>query len=73
MTDLFGYVKPRAKPRKLMQVVDAGMFPDGKPCIQFICPHCGHDTDWIYDEWTLSENRRGQPCPDCNKDAEQPR
>lgn len=67
--DLFGPVprKPRAKALKRMQVNDAGDFPDGRPCIQFICPHCGHDSDWIENEWTISAARRGIPCPICNE------
>ncbi|WJS87281.1 hypothetical protein [Paracoccus sp. TOH] len=60
---------PRRAPLKRMRVEDAGVFPDGKPCIQFVCPHCGYDTDWIYDTWTISENRRGLPCPRCNPDS----
>lgn len=52
---------PRRPRLKRMRVADAG-----PGCIQFICPHCGHDTDWIEDEWTLTENKRGLPCPKCN-------
>ena len=52
---------PRAKPIKRMHVADAGI-----GCIQFICQHCGHNTGWVKDEWTVTENRRGHPCPICN-------
>jgi predicted RNA-binding Zn-ribbon protein involved in translation (DUF1610 family) len=54
---------PRSAPVKRMHVADAG---DG---IRFECPHCGHDTGWIADEWTVTENRRGLPCPECNKQS----
>ncbi|WP_107495541.1 hypothetical protein [Thalassobius sp. I31.1] len=61
MTDLFGYTKPRAKPRVMMHVADAG---EG---IRFECEKCGHDTGWIADEKSVSENKRGLPCPVCNE------
>lgn len=70
MTDLFGYVKPRAKPLKRMHVHDAGHLPGGSKGIQFVCPRCGHDTGWIHDEWTVTQNRRGLPCPKCNEGGE---
>ncbi|TNE55190.1 MAG: hypothetical protein EP341_05415 [Sphingomonadales bacterium] len=57
---------PRAKRVKRMHVADAGQLPGGSPGIRFECPYCRHDTGWIKDEWTISENRRGQPCPVCN-------
>ncbi len=59
---------PRSAPMKRMRVEDAGHMPGGQKGIRFICPHCGHDTDWIVDEWTISENKRGLPCPKCNID-----
>ena len=52
---------PKAPPVKRMHVADAG---DG--CIRFVCGHCGHDTYWITDDQTVSENKRGRPCPRCN-------
>jgi rubrerythrin len=58
---------PRRAPVKRMRVADAGHFPSGGKCIQFVCPRCGHDTGWIADEWTVTENRNGRPCPSCNK------
>lgn len=51
---------PRAPTIKRMHVIDAG-----DKCIRFKCGHCGHDTGWIVDEWTVTENRRGHPCPSC--------
>lgn len=62
MTALFDRTElPRAKSVKRMHVIDAG---DG--VIQFRCGHCGHETGWMADEWTIAENRRGRPCPNCN-------
>ena len=58
--------KPR-KPRLWrMKLADAGHLPSGEKGIQFVCPRCGHDTGWILDEQTITENRRGLPCPQCN-------
>lgn len=54
----------RRAPVKRMHVSDAG-----EGVIEFTCPHCGHCTGWIHDEWTVSKNRQGQPCPVCNTDA----
>lgn len=59
-------IKPRRSPRTMMRVVDAGQSAHGM-VIQFECGKCGHNTGWIKDEKTVSENRRGMPCPECNK------
>ncbi len=49
-----------------MKVIDAGNgFGDGK-VIMFKCFKCGHNTDWIEDTKSVSENKRGMPCPHCN-------
>lgn len=67
MTLLFDKAElPRRPYLKRMRVADAG---DG--CIQFVCPHCSYDTGWIVDEKTVTENRRGLPCPKCN-DSQNP-
>lgn len=63
-SDLFGFEKPRAAPRKLMHARDAGSFPDGKDAAEFECDRCGHNTGWIYA--TRSEIRRGIPCEKCS-------
>ena len=56
---------PRRKPRKLMHVIDAGGCGEGHH-VQFKCKHCGHDDGWgIYDN-TITELKRGMPCPKCN-------
>lgn len=52
--------KPRAKRLWRMHVDDAG---EG---IVFECGRCGHNTGWIDDKWTVTENKRGHPCPKCN-------
>lgn len=57
---------PRSRPVKRMHVADAGHLPGGAKGIQFECERCGYDTGWIADIWTISENRRGHPCPRCN-------
>jgi len=62
--DLFG-TKPRRNPRVMMHVIDAGT--DGcNDVIHFECRKCGHDTGWIIDTKTVTENKRGVPCPKCN-------
>lgn len=58
---LFDLPKIRKHRYWRMRVIDAG-----QGCIQFRCPRCGHNTGWIIDEWTVAENRRGLPCPNCN-------
>ncbi len=66
MVDLFGYKKPRQKRRVMMHVSDAGNFPNGGKAICFECNICGYETGWIADERSISENKRGMACPDCN-------
>lgn len=58
-------VKPRRSPRVMMHVVEAGQGNSGK-VIQFECAKCGYNTGWIIDENSVSENKRGKPCPECN-------
>jgi len=58
---------PRRPRRVLMHVVDAGEWYGGNgKGIQFSCQTCGHDTGWIKDTRTVTENKRGIPCPKCN-------
>lgn len=57
--------KPRAKPRKLMHVIDAGPGYDDEDLCQFKCYHCGHESEWLLYKFT--EAKRGVPCPKCNK------
>jgi hypothetical protein len=51
-----------AVPTVMMHVADAGIGH-----IRFSCSRCGHDTGWIEDRRTVSENRKGSPCPKCNR------
>lgn len=67
MKDLFGD-RPRRAPRVLMHVEDAGHLPGGRKGIVFQCSRCGHNTGWIRDEHTVSANKRGLPCPQCNRE-----
>lgn len=52
--------------RVLMHVFDAGNLAGGSKGIRFRCRACGHDTGWIPDDCTVSQNKRGRPCPTCN-------
>lgn len=65
MKDLFGE-RPRRPARVLMHVFDAGHLPGGQKGIVFRCSRCGHDTGWIRDTQSVSDNKRGMPCPQCN-------
>lgn len=59
---------PRSRPRRkfVMHVHDAGNAEEGAIIAQFRCKRCGHETDWLVCE-TLTEARKGIPCPLCNK------
>ena len=63
--------KPRAKPRVMMHVVDAGPGDvDDGHLVQFECPRCGNrPEDWDHVR-TVSEGKRGKPCPKCNSGAQ---
>lgn len=52
---------PRRAPRVLMHVTDAG-----DRYIQFTCRTCGHRESRYGDFGTVTENKRGLPCPMCN-------
>jgi DNA-directed RNA polymerase subunit RPC12/RpoP len=60
---------PRTKFIKRMVVVDAGNHLSGGKGIAFECKHCGHKSGWILDCMTVSQNKRGLPCPECNAAA----
>ncbi len=55
---------PRAKPRKLMHVCDAG-----SGMVKFQCSRCGYRSDWVM-AGKLSDDKRGRPCPNCNKESQ---
>jgi hypothetical protein len=58
---------PRARPRKLMRVWDAGN--DGTcNVVNFRCPHCGYNDGWTKFKG-LTADKRGRPCPRCNEQA----
>lgn len=60
---------PRAKPRVMMHVVDAGPgceIEGGPHAVVLECGWCGHNTGWITVQ-TITEGKRGKPCPVCNK------
>jgi DNA-directed RNA polymerase subunit RPC12/RpoP len=67
MRDLFPTVPKRARLVR-MHVEDSGHLPGGSPGIRFRCRRCGHDTGWIPDTASVSENKRGRPCPYCNQE-----
>lgn len=56
---------PPRRRRVLMQVVDAGNFPDGGPAVCLRCRVCGHETGWVPGR-AVSADRRGRPCPQCS-------
>lgn len=72
--DLFG---PRpSRPRLMrMHAADLGQAPGMMPGWRtstggdFICHRCGHKAGWIFN-LTISEIRRGLPCPICNPGEE---
>jgi len=61
---------PRSRPRRvMMQVADAGVDPGW---LRYECLRCGYDTGWTEDPRTLTEQRRGKPCPRCNSAKARP-
>lgn len=54
------------KPRRVIaHSIDAGNYPDGRMAVQFACRRCA----WV--QWmpvkSVTEGKRGHPCPNCNK------
>ena len=64
--DLFGWTKPTKPRRVMMHVKDAGMNGITK-VIQFQCPKCGYNNGYLEDVCSIDENKRGKPCPNCNR------
>lgn len=60
------------KPIKRMHVHDCGPSPykseSGKEAhfVWLKCGHCKHDNDWMHFEGTITELKKGLPCPKCN-------
>ena len=67
-SDLLGELPPRKPARVMMHVVDAGYSgcddDDGGIAV-FQCRKCDHKTDWTKFR-TVTEAKRGLPCPKCN-------
>lgn len=67
------FVKPRrVKSRRvIMHMTDAGqadgMMPGWRTPqgARFVCGKCGHDDGWTFN-LTMTEIKRGLPCPKCN-------
>ena len=56
--------RPKRKTRgQLMHVCDAGCGEE-KPIVQFQCPKCEYQSDWFEFD-TVTEAKRGLPCPKC--------
>lgn len=47
--------------RKLAHVTDCG-----DNVIEYTCFHCGWCSGWVERTRTISEDRKGVPCPKCN-------
>jgi hypothetical protein len=60
------FQKPPRKSRgQLMHVCDAGNGEEGKPLVQFECGKCRFRSEWLIVD-TVTEAKRGIPCPRCN-------
>jgi DNA-directed RNA polymerase subunit RPC12/RpoP len=57
--------KPRKKREWMMHMIDAGSLDNNRNIAQFRCARCGHESDWM--EGTVTEIKRGVPCPVCNR------
>ncbi|PAL20613.1 hypothetical protein B9K05_12755 [Acetobacter syzygii] len=69
--DLFGWKRPRRKPRKLAHLIDLGdhgcVYPAGKHMVGlFRCGRCAWESVWV-EMSTVTECRRGIPCERCNR------
>lgn len=53
-----------------MHVSDAGE-SGGNKMVLFACRRCHHQTGWLVDLASVTANRRGRPCPVCNRLEEQ--
>lgn len=67
--DLFGNKPSRSRgPRRVM----AHVFDAGCDAIQFKCK-CGWDSGWLVNDMTVTEAKRGIPCPICSPTNKQER
>jgi len=46
-------------------VIDAGA-----DAIKFRCFRCAYESEWLQNNYTISEAKRGIECPNCNRDKE---
>lgn len=68
--DLFGWKRPRRKPRKLAHLIDLGdhgcVYAPGKHMVAlFRCVRCDWESGWL-EMSTATECHRGIPCKRCN-------
>jgi len=50
----------------MMHVIDAGYMDGRGDVVELECRKCGHNTGWVPSR-TVSEEKRGRPCPLCNE------
>jgi hypothetical protein len=62
------FSKPKRRRPVMMHVSDAGGAEDRGVMVTLQCPKCGAETGWIKFR-TVTEAKRGQPCPRCNEGA----
>jgi hypothetical protein len=62
------FPKPAIKRRVLMHVSDAGGADHGEGAVivTFRCGKCSYETEWLKCD-TVTEAKRGLPCPRCNE------
>lgn len=65
-SDLFGFKKPRVKPQFRAHIIDAGAGYSKPQIGLFKCHRCHWESRWIEFD-TVTEGKRGIPCPVCNK------
>ena len=63
--DMFGFKKLRAQPLVRAHIVDAGAGMTKAQIGKFEC-RCGWRSGWVEFE-TVTEGKRGIPCPVCNE------
>lgn len=60
------FAKPARPHVWRMHVIDAG-YASGGLIAELKCARCGHQTGWLTFQ-TVTEAKRGLPCPKCNAD-----
>lgn len=59
------FAQPARPRRVMMRVADAGAAPGKGHMARLTCVRCDHDAGWLHFD-TVSEVKRGLPCPKCN-------